>query len=80
MNTSRVLAATLAAAALGGCAGMAPPGPSSDAALCAQARAERMRGDPGWVATLQRMNSLYESWYCLNYSMAWDRGENPGGP
>lgn len=80
MKTTRILAAAAALAALAGCAGLAPPAPTSDAALCTQARAERLRGDPAWIATVERMRSLYDAWYCVNYLMPWDSGENPGGP
>ena len=66
--------------ALQGCASVAPPAPGSDEALCAQARAQRMNGDPAWSLTLDRIGDLHTAWYCLNYQMASDEGFIQGGP
>ena len=67
-------------AALQGCASVAPPAPGSDAALCAQARMQRMNGDPAWSQTLDRIGDRHTAWYCLNYQMAGDEGFIQGGP
>jgi hypothetical protein len=78
MKSLRILAVVSIIAAVSGCASMVPP-PGSDDALCQQARGERLRGDPAWSATLDRISSLQTAWYCQNYLMAWDMGDNPGG-
>ncbi len=67
-------------AALQACASVAPPAPGSDEALCAQARVQRMNGDPAWSLTLDRIVDRHAAWYCLNYQMASDEGFIQGGP
>ena len=79
MNTIRMTAAAAIFGILGGCAGMPGYSQGSDLALCDQARAQRMMGDPAWVATLDRIGNLHAAWYCQNYPMAWDRGDPGGG-
>jgi alkylation response protein AidB-like acyl-CoA dehydrogenase len=81
MKTASGLFAVLAiCAGLQGCAGVGAPAPGSDAALCAQARAERMRGDQNWTLTVDRITDRHTAWYCVNYEMANDMGFIQGGP
>jgi len=79
-KTRWLFTAIVLGAALQGCASLAPPAPGSDAALCAQARAQRMQGDQNWTETVNRIGDRHTAWYCVNYEMANDMGFIQGGP
>ena len=82
MKTTRItlrsiaLAATLAA--LAGCAATKPP--SQDDLLCREARMQNRKGDPNWMATVDRIQDKHAAWYCVNYQIAGDNGFIQGGP
>lgn len=63
---------------LAGCASSPSTDLAQDRGLCMQARVERIKGDPGWIKSLEAIRDPYEAWYCFSYQMAWDRGDHPG--
>jgi len=80
MRAAKPMAVVLLAvssAALPGCAGWPSAVADPDFALCAQARAQALRDDPAFEATLDRMRDLRNYHRCRYDLMLRDRGIEP---
>lgn len=75
----RSIALLLILISTGACSSLPSVTDDPDYALCQQARAQALRGDPAAEATLDRMRELRNASYCRNDLMIRDRGIPPDG-